>query len=155
MPSSTNGHRMNQLVAPTSFITSISRLRANIAVRIVFQMSVTETAPRMTAPATVTTLKKLDSVRTKATTSRAEVTRYTPGCPPSCCVRRLSEASSADTGLMRKLVGTCSIVSRAWISGESGYRRLTSAIAAGLSTKLTPPFLTRGEPCRNFIVASV
>ena len=29
---------MNQSVAPTSFITSISRRRANIAVRIVFQM---------------------------------------------------------------------------------------------------------------------
>ncbi|MEZ5251328.1 MAG: hypothetical protein R2713_19550 [Ilumatobacteraceae bacterium] len=32
---------MNQFVAPTSFITSISRRRANIAVRIVFQMSST------------------------------------------------------------------------------------------------------------------
>ena len=31
--------RMNQSVAPTSFITSISRLRANMAVRIVFQIS--------------------------------------------------------------------------------------------------------------------
>ena len=30
---------MNQSVAPTSFITSISRRRANIAVRIVFQIS--------------------------------------------------------------------------------------------------------------------
>ena len=37
-PSSMNGRRMNQSVAPTSFITSISRLRANIAVRIVFQI---------------------------------------------------------------------------------------------------------------------
>ena len=34
-----NGTRMNQSVAPTSFITSISRRRANIAVRIVFQIS--------------------------------------------------------------------------------------------------------------------
>ena len=30
---------MNQSVAPTSFITSISRRRANIAVRIVFQIN--------------------------------------------------------------------------------------------------------------------
>ena len=36
-----NGIRMNQSVAPTSFITSISRRRAKIAVRIVFQMSST------------------------------------------------------------------------------------------------------------------
>jgi hypothetical protein len=34
-----NGTRMNQLVAPTSFITSISRRRANIAVRMVLRMS--------------------------------------------------------------------------------------------------------------------
>ena len=38
-PSSMNGMRMNQSVAPTSFITSISRRRANMAVRIVFQIS--------------------------------------------------------------------------------------------------------------------
>ena len=39
-----NGTRMNQLVAPTSFITSISRRRANMAMRIVLRMS------RMAAP---------------------------------------------------------------------------------------------------------
>ena len=38
-PSSMNGTRMNQLVAPTSFITSISRRRANIAMRIELRMS--------------------------------------------------------------------------------------------------------------------
>ena len=36
-----NGIRMNQSVAPTSFITSISRRRAYIAVRIVFQINST------------------------------------------------------------------------------------------------------------------
>ena len=39
MPSTMNGTRMNQFVAPTSFITSISRRRANIATRIVLRMS--------------------------------------------------------------------------------------------------------------------
>ena len=34
-----NGTRMNQFVAPTSFITSISRRRANMAMRIVFRIS--------------------------------------------------------------------------------------------------------------------
>jgi hypothetical protein len=34
-----NGTRMNQLVAPTSFITSISRRRANMAMRMVLRMS--------------------------------------------------------------------------------------------------------------------
>ena len=41
-----NGRRMNQFVAPTSFITSISRRLANIAVRIVFQISSTVAASR-------------------------------------------------------------------------------------------------------------
>ena len=42
-----NGMRMNQSVAPTSFITSISRRLANIAVRIVFQIN--STAANMSA----------------------------------------------------------------------------------------------------------
>ena len=47
-PSSMKGIRMNQLVAPTSFITSISRRRANIAVRIVFQISPMAAISRVT-----------------------------------------------------------------------------------------------------------
>ena len=39
IPSMTNGQRMNQSVAPTSFITSTSRRRENIDSRIVFEMS--------------------------------------------------------------------------------------------------------------------
>ena len=34
-----NGSRMNQLVAPTSFITETSRRRAKMAMRMVFKMS--------------------------------------------------------------------------------------------------------------------
>ena len=36
-----NGTRTNQFVAPTSFMISISRRRANMAVRMVFQISMT------------------------------------------------------------------------------------------------------------------
>ena len=39
MPSITNGQRMNQFVAPTSFITSTSRRRAKIDRRIVLPIS--------------------------------------------------------------------------------------------------------------------
>ena len=46
-----NGTRMNQLVAPTSFITSISRRRANIAIRMVLRMSM-PAAPSSTAATT-------------------------------------------------------------------------------------------------------
>ena len=45
MPSTMNGTRMNQFVAPTSFITSISRRRANIATRIVLRMSMQRRRP--------------------------------------------------------------------------------------------------------------
>ena len=41
-----NGTRMNQSVAPTNFITSISVRRENMAVRMVFQMRMTATARR-------------------------------------------------------------------------------------------------------------
>ena len=41
--------RMNQFVAPTSFITSISRRRANAAMRIVLTMSRQAAASRNTA----------------------------------------------------------------------------------------------------------
>ena len=49
-PSSMNGPRTNQFVAPTSFITSISRRREKIANRIVFPISsVEETSRTITA----------------------------------------------------------------------------------------------------------
>ena len=41
-PSSMNGIRMNQFVAPTSFITPTSRRRAKIAIRIAFRISTSD-----------------------------------------------------------------------------------------------------------------
>ncbi len=43
-----NGPRTNQLVAPTSFITSISRRREKIDKRIVFAISSVDAASRIT-----------------------------------------------------------------------------------------------------------
>ena len=48
-PSSTNGQRMNQSVAPTSFITSTSRRRAYSDSRIVFAISRIDATPSRTA----------------------------------------------------------------------------------------------------------
>ena len=49
-PSSMNGPRTNQFVAPTSFITSISRRREKIDSRIVFPISsVDDTSRTITA----------------------------------------------------------------------------------------------------------
>ena len=44
----TNGQRMNQLVAPTSFMISTSRLRAKIESRMVLEMRSTATMPSST-----------------------------------------------------------------------------------------------------------
>jgi hypothetical protein len=52
MPSSMNGMRMNQFVAPTSFITATSRRRAKIAMRMVLRISSaaeSSSTPAMTA----------------------------------------------------------------------------------------------------------
>ena len=57
---------MNQLVAPTSFITSISRRRANIAVRIVFQISRIEANSSTPDITSVRTPKKLFSLLSTA-----------------------------------------------------------------------------------------
>ena len=46
IPSAMNGTRTNQFDAPTSFITSISRRRANVASRIVFTMRNSDDASR-------------------------------------------------------------------------------------------------------------
>ena len=50
--------RMNQLLAPTSFITSISRLRANMAMRIVLKISTMAAIAPATAMATHMPLRK-------------------------------------------------------------------------------------------------
>ena len=70
-----NGTRMNQLVAPTSFMTSISRRRANIAMRIVLRMSrhaamsSTDAAPNdADLISRVTFMDRLDGVRRRTTT---------------------------------------------------------------------------------------
>ena len=47
IPSMTNGQRMNQLVAPTSFMTSTSRRRAKIDSRIVLPISRIEATIRI------------------------------------------------------------------------------------------------------------
>ena len=67
-PSSMNGPRTNQLVAPTSFITSISRRRAKIAKRIVFAISSVEEITRIT-----TAMMKKMSIHFATSSSRCAV----------------------------------------------------------------------------------
>jgi hypothetical protein len=49
-PSMTNGQRMNQSVAPTSFMTSTSRRREKSESRMVFAISIVEAARRIPLP---------------------------------------------------------------------------------------------------------
>ena len=76
-----NGRRMNQLVAPTSFITSISRRLANIAVRIVFQIRSTVAASRARAMASNRGLKKLRRARSVSICWPGKATLCTFGSP--------------------------------------------------------------------------
>ena len=74
MPSTMNGTRMNQFVAPTSFITSISRRRANIATRIVLRMSMSAATSSSTAAARKRTPILLNVSWMRWTTSKANTT---------------------------------------------------------------------------------
>ena len=74
MPSTMNGTRMNQFVAPTSFITSISRRRANIATRIVLRMSMRAATRSSTAAARNRTPILLNVSWMRWTTSKANTT---------------------------------------------------------------------------------
>ena len=79
MPSSMNGNRIKLFVAPTSFITSISRRRANIATRIELKMSIT-LAPDSTIDSRSTMpWNDVNQVRMASTSSRPVWTDITPG----------------------------------------------------------------------------
>ena len=68
MPSAMNGMRTNQFDAPTSFITSISRRRANVASRIVLTIrnndepsSTSEITMKMSRTVFVTSIRPLSA----------------------------------------------------------------------------------------------
>ena len=67
IPSAMNGMRTNQFDAPTSFMTSISRRRANVARRIVFTMrnsdepsSTSEITMKIRARCSVTSMRPFE-----------------------------------------------------------------------------------------------
>ena len=102
-PSSMNGPRMNQFVAPTSFITSISRRREKIESRIVFAISSVEAiTSRITAMRKTSEIDLPD--RQHALRDRARPT-MTPSTSPSCL--------PAGTRLDAWIVGAADLASRA------------------------------------------
>ena len=100
-----NGPRTNQFVAPTSFITSISRRREKIESRMVFAISSTE-APSSTS----TAIRKTSSI-TRATL-RIRLESFCPSLtvstPTNFCVRMSAEiafSESAFAGVTSKEAG--------------------------------------------------
>ena len=89
-----NGMRMNQSVAPTSFITSISRRRANIAVRIVFQISSTAGEHERDPQPVVYIPTKLCSLLIRSIWSSASFTLYTPADPRYVAFEAAQEPTS-------------------------------------------------------------
>ena len=78
-PSSMNGPRMNQFVAPTSFITSISRRRAKIDRRIVFAIRSVDAVTSSTTATRKTTQITSAIVRTRRAVELPQWTSSTPG----------------------------------------------------------------------------
>ena len=74
MPSMMNGTRMNQFVAPTSFITSISLRRANVATRMVLRMSMKAATSRSMDAIRKRTPILLNVSWMRLTTSKANTT---------------------------------------------------------------------------------
>ena len=90
---------MNQFVAPTSFITSISRRRANIAMRIVLRMSRPAAANRNRAVPRMTVELSFDKRSIWRTVSYANSTVYTPGASLELLAERVDELGVLDRRL--------------------------------------------------------
>ena len=100
-PSSMYGMRMNQFVAPTSFMTSISRRREVIAVNVVLRINSTDTmnsttaATRRPKPMMLVIDSRFRSV------SLAYFTSYTPGLSSNCLPSCATASALLSTGTTR------------------------------------------------------
>ncbi len=76
-----NGNRMNQLVAPTSFITETSRRRAKMAMRMVLRISTEADSRRTTATVRKTHCSTRITLCMVLICWPGYLTSYTPGFP--------------------------------------------------------------------------
>src|ERR1700691_2958058 len=113
-PSNMNGTRMNQLVAPTSFITDTSRRRAKMASRMVLMMSTDADNNKMTASTKNTNCKILLTVWMLWMVLVGTATLFTPGYRPNC--RAMARASLGLSSWIRRDAGMVGTVST-WYSG--------------------------------------
>src|SRR5207248_11787190 len=93
IPSSTNGQRTNQSVAPTSFMISISSRRACTAIRIVLTMTNSATTSIIDSTATPTNESTRVTVRSLSTTDGLSTTSCTT--PPPTSARRFALTRAA------------------------------------------------------------
>src|SRR6202042_3691163 len=84
-PSDMKGTRMNQLVAPTSFITETSRLRAKMAMRMVLRIRTAADTIRTMAMARQTHFETLITVSSLWMVCWGSVTERTPAVPLKVC----------------------------------------------------------------------
>ena len=127
------GTRINQLVAPTSFMTSISRRRANMAVLMVFQMRATATPKSTTDMTMVTVRTKPDKVEIIWNSSSASETPSTFGSPRYCSAKLRTRAASPVSGTTLNCVGIVSGVSKLNKVGSPVKMTLASSKLAALS----------------------
>ena len=124
-PSSTNGQRMNQLVAPTSRMISTSRRRAKMERRTVVLISSTAAAAKMAVVTHMPFSMRLMVPSILRTVSRAY---FTPLCVPGS----LSTVGSSKNCFA---ILSTSLASLAWISNEAG-----SGLTGRLATMRSPNF---------------
>src|SRR6202167_6253608 len=114
-PSNMNGTRMNQLVAPTSFITDTSRRRAKIANRMVLMMSTEADSNKMTASTTKTNCRIRLTVWMLWMVFVGTATLLIPGYLPNCLA--MARASLGLSSWMRNDAGMVPTVSTCYSGG--------------------------------------
>src|SRR6516162_11542569 len=102
-PSDMKGTRMNQFVAPTSFMTDTSRRRAKMAMRMVLRMRTAAETMSTTAMERQTHFEMLMNVSSLWMVCWGSVTALTPGDPLK--VRTTWAASVSATGVHQNEVG--------------------------------------------------
>ena len=135
-----NGPRTNQFVAPTSFITSISRRRAKIESRMVFAISSAEAASRST-----TTPKKMIAITCPTWRIRARSLAVVDLLDARRGLRRRSAAIASRPRPLRLHLERVGKRVEGQVLDQLRRALAHDPSASSLETKLTPPSLNLGS----------
>jgi hypothetical protein len=140
-PSITNGQRMNQLVAPTSFITSTSRRRAKIDSRMVLAIRAIEANRRRAARPAVRIFTSPVAERILSVSSSRFFTSSIAGSadvPPGSSRLTMASIRSGSSGVTRNESGSGLLPSSSAPSSKAfGFFSLARASASSLEMKST------------------